>query len=98
MKQKLYIYVTNAEQVVTGDKPHLHADTYNDLKIDGWILAGETDVSVEINLDDIRDSAVKNIDEEESKLRAQLHACETRKANLLAITHQPVTDDIGDEG
>ena len=93
MKQKLYMYITNAEETVGGAIPHIHADTYGELTIEGWILVGETEVSVDINLDDLRETAVKNLDnaitETRAKLQAEVNGLETRRQNLLAITYQP---------
>ena len=88
MKTKVYIYLTNAEGVLNGDNPHFHGDSYGELSIEGWVLTGEAEVEVSLNMDNIRDSVVTLIDTEETNLRAALYAVEVRRQNLLAIEHK----------
>ena len=57
-----------------------------------WVFCNEIQAD-DVDIADVTQAAVTELDEEITKVRAEsqvrLDALETRKANLLAITHQP---------
>ena len=88
MKKTIHIYVTNAEEVVQGKEPHIHADTMGGLTITGWVAVGKTEIEVNYDVNDLREAAFSVIGEETQKLRAELYALDIRRKNMLAIEHK----------
>ncbi|RLA39793.1 MAG: hypothetical protein DRR06_18525 [Gammaproteobacteria bacterium] len=93
---KLLIYIREHEYYLNGDYDFaftvFHDPEIADRLDKGYIFVGEVEVD-EPDITDITQAAVTAIDEEITGTRARLQhsidGLEARKANLLAITHQP---------
>ena len=93
---KLYLYITNNERFVNGELDFAFT-VYADKDIvsrNEWdkVFVGEFEIDLP-NPDSITQLAVADIDREIQQHRARAESeasmLETRKQNLLAITHQP---------
>jgi len=90
---KLYIYITDIPQYIKGDLDWcLMVSARGDLgDTTDWILAGSVDAKLIVDENNLRQQAVKNIEKEEEKARAEFQVkmdrFDIRKQNLLAISH-----------
>ena len=94
---KLHLYIRDHEAYLEGSFNHCFsviADKATwDRLFPEYTYAGEFEFTPEVSTDDVTLAAIENIDTEinqtRAKLQSQVNGLETRKQNLLAITHQP---------
>jgi hypothetical protein len=90
---RLYLYITNAEDYLKGSLDFsLNCSSRDDLEGGGWIKAGSAEVDIDIDDRTLRQHAIGQIESEETELRAvmsgKLNQLESRRRNLLALTHE----------
>ena len=94
---KLYLYIIDPEAYHQGKYGYCFSvetdRAFIDRVMTDWIFACEFEADINVDDADITQAAMTALDEEITKVRAEsqvrLDALETRKHNLLAITHQP---------
>ena len=93
---KLYLYIRDPEAYHQGKYSYCFSvetdRAFIDRVMTDWIFACEFEADINVDDADITQAAMTALDEEITKVRAEsqvrLDALETRKQNLLAITHQ----------
>jgi len=93
---QLFLYIRDPEAYHQGKYSYCFSvetdREFIDRVMTDWIFACEIDADINVDNADIAQAAMTALDEEITKVRAEsqvrLDALETRKQNLLAITHQ----------
>ena len=90
---KMHLYITDADKFLAGNLEFsLSVSTRDDLACGTWIAAGPIDIDIDIDELTIRQHAIKQIEQEETNLRAvmngKLFDLDTRRQRLRALTHQ----------
>jgi len=88
MKIKQNVILCRPEQFLKGDYSGCFLLTEHDFKDDDeWIHCGEIEFEVNVDSGKVVKVATASLDAEIGKHTAALHVLETRKAELLALTH-----------
>ncbi len=97
MKIKQYLYITDPIAFSDGCRNCLQLSQYDDLGVHGsytkeWIMAGEVEFDVDIDIDDVFVKAVEEIDHAEEKERAEhqvkMDILKEKRQKLLAISYE----------
>ena len=93
---KIHIYITNAAEFLQGNYRWCFGiSDADDINVDGWFLAGEVEVELDVNNETITQFAVNAIDkaeqEEIAEHQVKMDMLKEKKANLLSITHTELT-------
>ena len=88
---KMYAYITDPAAFAAGSTSMHLVD--HELTIEDWVLAGEVDIDIDVDAHQIKEMAVKQIDEEEAELRSRfqvmLDGLDDKRQRILSIAHQP---------
>ena len=86
---KMYAYITDPAVFAVGHTSMHLVD--HEVDIEEWVLAGEVDIDFDIDALQIKEMAVKQLDEDEKELRAsfqlRLDALDEKRQRILSITH-----------
>ena len=90
---KYYAFTSSPESFVDGSYTSLILRTSREDQPDEWVYIAEVEVDIEsVDMNAIRSGAVSIIDNQMEKQRVNftkgMEQLETRKQNLLSITHQ----------
>ncbi|MBU8921811.1 MAG: hypothetical protein KOO63_08325 [Bacteroidales bacterium] len=89
MKIKQNVTLTNPERFLRGDYSTGFLLTTHNYSDDGeWIHCGEIEIDIDVDSGKLIKAVSARLDKEIGKHTAALHVLETRKAELLSLTHE----------
>jgi hypothetical protein len=93
MKIKQQLYISNPDDFMRGNYATCIDITGIDFTMDSWVLCGEIEVNIDFDSTSLIAKIVTTIDAEIEKERAEhslkMDMLQTRKDELLALTHEP---------
>jgi hypothetical protein len=86
---KMYAYITDPAAFAAGHTSMHLVD--HEVDIQEWVLAGKVDINIDVDAQQIKEMAVKQIDEDEKELRSsfqlRIDALDDKRQRILSITH-----------
>ena len=89
-KTKLYIYSTDDQKYLNDELEWcLTASTDGELGLDHWNLVGETEVTLEKNIEELKSNILRTLNAKETEMLASLELLNIKKKELMSIEYVP---------
>ena len=93
MKIKQHVVIAYPDRFLAGEYGLCFTLRGQKMTEDGWIYAGEIELDLDVDHADVTATVIKTLDVEIKKERAEhslkMDMLQTRKDELLALTHEP---------